>query len=336
MHVRDVGLAAGGADDPRRGPARAARAQARRRPLAAAPDRDAVAPAAAPRPLPARDADRAPDGGAAHAVRRVRACERRRRAREPEGVRGDRPRVRALPRRVPAGRGRARRASGSSTGCGRATRPTGSATCARRSRATSAARSSATRRRARSSPCSRTSRSASTSRRACSRRSARRSTPRTPRRRISGGARSRRSFPSAARWWPVVRRPAAAVVGVVAAGVQRAASRLAREVITESFMVLSLPGRVLALGTHLADAYPEALREPADAELRRAARAVRARPAGARRLRRPRLVGSRPADALHRAPVLRVPPAASSCLGPPFTPEQVASFSRGVVPDGEL
>jgi len=54
-------------------------------------------------------------------------------------------------------------------------------------------------------------------------------------------------WPSAARLWPVVRRPAAAVVGVVAAGAQRAASRLAREVITESLMVLSLPGRVLAL-----------------------------------------------------------------------------------------
>ena len=49
-------------------------------------------------------------------------------------------------------------------------------------------------------------------------------------------------FPSSARWWPVARRPAAAAVGVVAAGAQRSASRVAREVITESFMVLSLPG----------------------------------------------------------------------------------------------
>ena len=49
--------------------------------------------------------------------------------------------------------------------------------------------------------------------------------------------------------------------------VQRASNRLAREVITDSFMVLSLPGRTLALGTHLADEYPEPLREPADAEL---------------------------------------------------------------------
>ena len=64
-------------------------------------------------------------------------------------------------------------------------------------------------------------------------------------------------FPSAKRWWRFAKRPAAAVAGAVAAGVQRAATRLAREVITESFMVLSLPGRVLALGRHLDDAYPE-------------------------------------------------------------------------------
>src|SRR4029079_4820037 len=52
--------------------------------------------------------------------------------------------------------------------------------------------------------------------------------------------------PGAARWWSIVRRPAAALAGAVAAGAQRSASRLAREVITESFMVMSLPGRVLA------------------------------------------------------------------------------------------
>src|SRR6185312_567294 len=74
-------------------------------------------------------------------------------------------------------------------------------------------------------------------------------------------------FPSAPRWWPIVRRAAAAVVGVVAKAAQRMASRLAREVITDSFMVLSLPGRVLLLGTNLTDAYPKALEEPADAEL---------------------------------------------------------------------
>ena len=116
-------------------------------------------------------------------------------------------------------------------------------------------------------------------------------------------------FPSAVRLWPVVRRPAAAVVGVIAAGAQRGTSRLAREVITESLMVLALPGRVLGLGMHLGDTYPEPLREPADARADRVPGAVRAGPAGARSVRSARLVGPPPADALHRAPVLRVSPA---------------------------
>ena len=174
------------------------------------------------------------------------------------------------------------------------------------------ARSSPTRRRARSSPCSRTSRSASTSRRACSRRSARRSTRRSRRRRSSGCARSRRCSRrrrARGRSSGVRPRPSSAS-SRRACSARRAA--VAREVITDSFMVLSLPGRVLALGTHLADEYPEALREPGRRGAGRAARAVRAGPARARRLRRPRLVGARPADALHRPPVLRVPPARPS------------------------
>ncbi len=197
MHVRHVGLATGGRDDPRRRPARAPRTQTRRRSLAAASDCDAVASTAAARPLPARLADRASDGCAAHAVRRVRACQRRRRTREPEGVRGDRARVRALPPRVPAGHAD-RVPSGRALprpDCGPATRPRASATCARRSLGTNARGSSATRRSVRSSPSSRTSRSASTSRRACSRRFARLWTPPMPRRRIWDGAHSRLSSP---------------------------------------------------------------------------------------------------------------------------------------------
>ena len=268
-------------------------AQARGRPLAAASDCDALASAAAPRPLPARDADRAPDGCAAHAVRRVRACQRRRRAREPEGVRGDRARVRALSPRVPAGRAaESPRSSVSSTDCGPATRPRDSATCARRSRGTSGGGSSAIRRRARSSPSLRTSRSASTSRRACSRRFARLWTPRTPHRRIWGGERSRLSSrrqraggrssgdrppPSSASW----RQAIAA-----------SASRLAREVITDV-----VHGPVAAgAGAGARDApdrrVPGGARRARRRGADRAAGAVRAGCAGRRRLRRARLVGS--------------------------------------------
>jgi hypothetical protein len=142
-------------------------------------------------------------------------------------------------------------------------------------------------------------------------------------------------FPSAARWWPIVRRPAAAAISIVAEGVQRAASSLAREVITESFMLLSLPGRVLALGTHLSDAYPEALREPADAELTELL--VRFEPVPPA----PDDCGARDWSDFHQRMHYIVHLFCAFHLSeqlsrPPFTPEQVASFRRGIVPDGEV
>jgi hypothetical protein len=141
--------------------------------------------------------------------------------------------------------------------------------------------------------------------------------------------------PSSARWWPVARRPAAAVVGVVAAGAQRAASRLAREGITESFMTLSLPGRVLALGTHLSDAYPELLREPADTELTELL--ARFEPVPPARDD----CGARDWSDFHQrmhyiVHLFRAFHLNDELLRPPFTAEQVASFSRSVVPGGEL
>ena len=281
-----------------------------RQPLAAASNRDAVASAAAPRPLPARVADRASDGCAAHAVRRVRACQRRRRAREPEGVRGDRARVR---RAISTSARRTRQpsplsSSVSSTVCGPATRPRGSATCARRSRGTSAGGSSAIPK-ARAQLAVLANLEIGLHEQTRLQPEIREALDAAYATQEDLGRRALEAlFPSAARWRPVVRRPAAAVAGVAAAGAQRSASTLAREVITESFMVLSLPGRVLALGTHLTDAYPEALGEPADAEL--AELLARFEPVA------PALddCGARdwsdlaPADALHRAPVLRLPP----------------------------
>ncbi|HKG43283.1 MAG TPA: hypothetical protein VKB10_03435 [Gaiellaceae bacterium] len=141
--------------------------------------------------------------------------------------------------------------------------------------------------------------------------------------------------PSAERWWSIVRRPAAAVAGAAAAGAQRSASRLAREVITESFLVLSLPGRVLALGTNLADPYPEALAEPANEEL-------------IELLARFEPVSSEPDDCgardwsdlqqrmhyiVHMFRALHVHRDLSRT---PFTPEQVTSLSHGIVPDGAI
>jgi hypothetical protein len=142
-------------------------------------------------------------------------------------------------------------------------------------------------------------------------------------------------FPSAARWWPVARRPALAVSGVIAAGGQRTASRLAREVITESFMVLSLPGRVLALGTHLPDAYPEVLGDPAEPELiELLAQFEPVQPA-------PDDCGAREWSEFHQrmhyiVHLFRAYHLRGELSRQPFTAEQVACFSVGVVPDGEL
>jgi hypothetical protein len=142
-------------------------------------------------------------------------------------------------------------------------------------------------------------------------------------------------LPRAARWRTPVRRPAAAAVGALAARVQRVSSEVAREAITHSFMVLSLPGRVLALGLNLDDAYPEPLREPSEPDLiELLARFEPVPPA-------PDDCGARDWSELEQrmhyiAHLFRVFYAHKDLFDPPFTPEQVASFSRGVLPDGAL
>ena len=105
--------------------------------------------------------------------------------------------------------------------------------------------------------------------------------------------------------------------------------------ITDSFMVLSLPGRVLALGTHLGDEYPEALREPTEAELAELlARFEPVSPAHDD-------CGARDWADLHQRMHYIVHlfcafHARQELAQPPFTPAQVASFDRGVVPAGDL
>jgi hypothetical protein len=142
-------------------------------------------------------------------------------------------------------------------------------------------------------------------------------------------------FPSASRWWAWVRGSTAAALGVPTRAIQRASSRLAREAITDSLMVIALPGRVLALRTHLADAYPDELANPTDPELNRLlARFEPAPPL-------PDDCGARDWSDfdqrmhyivhLFRAFHLR-----EQLSEAPFTPAQVASFGRGVIPEGEL
>jgi hypothetical protein len=142
-------------------------------------------------------------------------------------------------------------------------------------------------------------------------------------------------FPSARRWWTFVRRPAAAVIGVWVRAIQRAANGLAREAITDAFLILTFPGRVLALGRHLADAYPSALAEPADSELNELL--ARFEPVA------PVLddCGARDwADLQQRmhyiVHLFRTFHLNEQLTESPFTPDQVTSFGRGVIPEGDL
>jgi hypothetical protein len=139
-------------------------------------------------------------------------------------------------------------------------------------------------------------------------------------------------FPGA---WQLVRRPAAALIGVVAGRLQRAASAVARDVVTESFLVLSLPGRMLALGAHLPDEIPEALRSPADTDLAELLARYEPVPPAADDC------GARDWSELDQrmhyiAHLFCAFHADASLFDPPFSEKQLASLARGEVPGGEL
>ena len=118
-------------------------------------------------------------------------------------------------------------------------------------------------------------------------------------------------------------------------GPQKLASRIARELITANLMVLTLPGRALALGANLPDAFPDDLRVPADPEL--IALIARFEPSpgtvddcGARDWSD---LGERMHYISH---LFRAFHATGTLSDAPFTPAQVERFLAGSIPDGEL
>jgi hypothetical protein len=133
------------------------------------------------------------------------------------------------------------------------------------------------------------------------------------------------------RFGPRVQR----AVGAAAMPVQRPLAEIAREAITHSLMVLSLPGRMLALGMHLDDPYPDALRDLALAELE--ALIARFEPVP------PALddCGAQDWSELDQrmhyiVHLFRAFHEREDLFGAPFTPEQVERFRAGVVPEGDL
>jgi hypothetical protein len=127
-----------------------------------------------------------------------------------------------------------------------------------------------------------------------------------------------------------VQRLAAAV----AAPVQSRIAALSREVITHSLMVLSVPGRMLLLGTDLADPFPEVLRVLTEAEL--VALVEQFEPAAG--LDRS---GAIDWSDLHQRVhyiihLFRAFAVTHDLYDPPFTPAQVEQILAGAIPDGDL
>ncbi|MEA2192518.1 MAG: hypothetical protein QOI73_2639 [Solirubrobacteraceae bacterium] len=137
-------------------------------------------------------------------------------------------------------------------------------------------------------------------------------------------------------WWRRrVPRVAAVPVAAVASRAQRAVAEIAREIITRSLMVMSLPGRVLALGATMEEPFPEALRELHDADL--TALLHRFEPP----LPAPDDTAARDwSDFDQRmhyiAHLFRAFHLHDELLGPAFTAEQVLALSAGRIPDGDI
>jgi hypothetical protein len=132
------------------------------------------------------------------------------------------------------------------------------------------------------------------------------------------------------------KRPRLArAVGALALPAQGLVARFSREVITHSLMVLSLPGRILALGTHLEDAYPAELHELVEPEL--VALVSRYEPVPPA----PDDCGAEDWSSLDQrmhyiVHLFRAFAETRTLFDAPFTEAQVKSILAGVIPDGEL
>ncbi len=134
-------------------------------------------------------------------------------------------------------------------------------------------------------------------------------------------------------WW---RRPVPGVVakpvGALGSRAQRHVANVAREIITKALMVMSLPGRVLSLGADMDEPFPDILRDLHDAELTELfGRFDTGVPGTAAKDWSDFDQRMRYISHLFRAFHVH-----DELLGPPFTPEQVAAFTAGSVPDGDL
>ena len=142
-------------------------------------------------------------------------------------------------------------------------------------------------------------------------------------------------IPSSRRWPRVIHGPAVTAVGWLAASLQRASIAVSRQVVTESMMVLALPGAILSLGRHLDAPIPPALSGALHPELERFV--TEYDPCTTDRSD----CGARDWSDLHQRMhyilhLFRAYAGERSLFAPPFTTEQVARLRAGVIPDGDL
>jgi hypothetical protein len=114
-------------------------------------------------------------------------------------------------------------------------------------------------------------------------------------------------------------------------GPQKLASKLARELITANLMVLTLPGRVLALGANLPDPLPDA----ADPELMALIARFEPPPGSVDDC------GAHDWSELQQrmhyiSHLFRAFASAPALAGAPFTDAQIETILAGSIPDGEL
>jgi hypothetical protein len=124
------------------------------------------------------------------------------------------------------------------------------------------------------------------------------------------------------------------VLGRLAASLRKTAVRVTREIVTESMMVLAIPGAVLSLGQHLDRPVPAIFGTAHPALDRFVKEYDPCAPGGGDcgandwcDLRQ------RMHYILH---LFRAYAEESALFARPFTPDQVARFRAGVVPDGDL
>ena len=144
-------------------------------------------------------------------------------------------------------------------------------------------------------------------------------------------------FPRVARRGRWLARPATALLGRLGSRLQREVTDVSRAVITRCFMVLMLPGTVLALGRTSTRPALRSCAYSKNAELEQLVARYEQEPPAIDDYGAPRLVRARSSACTTSAHLFRcISRARRARRSPPFTPEQVERFRAGIVPDGDL